>query len=104
MPNTPTSRVTLEKEAQESLAKMLSELKREGRFIKISPSKLASWIIVWFGEKDFLKQKGNMIKAHFSSKAYLKNMAHGLEDSPDLESILRETLKGISPKRKQKND
>ena len=104
MPNTPTSRVTLEKEAQENLAKMLSELKREGRFIKISPSKLASWIILCFAQKDFSKQKDKIIKAHFSSKAYLKSVAHSLEDSPDLEAILKETLKGISLKRKSKND
>ena len=101
MPNTPTSRVTLEKEAQESLAKMLSELKREGRFIKISPSKLASWIILCFAQKDFSKQKDKIIKAHFSSKAYLKDITNGLEDSPDLEAILRRALKKTKPQREK---
>ena len=101
MPNTPTSRVTLEKEAQESLAKMLSELKREGRFIKISPSKLASWIILYFVKKDFPKQKNKLIKAHFSSKAYLKNVAQTLDDSPNIEAILKETLDRIALKKKK---
>ena len=62
------SRIVLEKEAQESLTKMLASIREEGKFIKISPTRLASWIILQFESKHFLKQKDSIIKAHFSSK------------------------------------
>ena len=101
MQNIPTRRITLEKEAQESLTKMLAELKKEERFIKISPSKLVSWIVFCFGQKYFLKQKDRIIKAHFSSKAYLKNVAQTVDDSPNLSAVLKETLNRIALKGKK---
>ena len=95
------SRIVLEKPAQESLAKMLIAIREEGKFVKVSPSRLASWIILHFETKHFPKQKDSIIKAHFSSKTYLRNVAQTLEDSPNLEKVLKEALNRIALKGKK---
>ena len=92
-------RIVLDEKAKEAAKTMLKELGREGGFVKISPSQLISWIVVSFWEKDFAKQKGKIEKAHFNSKGYLKSMAENFNRSDDLESVLKETLKQIQPRR-----
>ena len=103
MNNPKPSRVVLDQESQEHLDKMLLVLRSGGDCVKISPSKLASWIISHFAKRDFPKQKKRIIQNHFNPKAYLRSIAKNLRESDDLEAVLKETLTQIKPRKRRKS-
>ena len=96
-----SGRLILDEGAIAALSSMYEELKDE-KCIKITPSKLGSWIISEFFKSYFPRYKAKIIKEHFNSKEYLKNLALSLDDSDDLEQVLRDTLKEIKPSSKNK--
>ena len=57
--------------------------------------------LLFSGKGTSRKQKDSIIKAHFSSKTYLRNVAQTLEDSPNLEKVLKEALNRIALKGKK---
>lgn len=95
MNNHKSSRVVLDQEAQEYLNKMLLVLRSEEDGVKISPSRLTSWIVSYFAKRDFSRQKERITRESINSKEYLRNIAKGLGDSDDLETVLKEALNQI---------
>lgn len=103
IPKSKSSRVVLDKDSQEHLNKMLLTLKSEGSCIRISPSRLVSWIVSYFSKRDFSRQKKRIIREHFNSKEYLRHIAKNLNESDSLEAVLKETLNQIKPSKRRKN-
>ena len=95
------TRIVLENPAQEALERMLFELKGMGSFVKISPSRLISSIVLHFEKGDFLKQKEELVRGHIDAKRYLKSIAGKLNESENLESVLKKALKQIKPQREK---
>jgi hypothetical protein len=92
-------RVLLDDEAQGALVTMMEALKTDGDYIRINPSRLASWIVKRFKRDYFERNKDLISQDHFNSKEYLKNVAKNISDSDDLEKVLRETILQLKPTR-----
>jgi len=99
-----TERIIIDERAQQALSSMLETLKNEGKFIRINSSKLSSWIIYFFFEENFKKEKEKIISAHFNTKEYLKGLASKIDVQEEAEGILIEALTQIQKnKSKTKN-
>jgi len=90
--NSKQARIILDTDAHMELASILSVLKAEKEFVKITPSKLVSWIIKTYAKKYFARDKKQIVKDHFNSKEYLKHVTKGLNPDDDLESVLKLAL------------
>lgn len=101
MKSSTVSRVLLDKEAREALDQMLTVLREEGKYIKINPSRLTSWVVSKFAKKYFGKSKSEIVKAHFNSKEYLKDLASNIEEDENPAEILSQALKSIQGKTKK---
>jgi len=89
------SRVLLDQEARQALEQMFTVLREEGKYIKINPSRLTSWVVSKFAKKYFGKSKSEIVKAHFNSKEYLKDLASNIEDNENPAEVLSQALKSI---------
>lgn len=103
MKNQNLLRVLLEPEAKSSLEKMLEALKKNGDFVKINPSKLASWIITKFENESFEKHKTKIMQDHFNSKEYLLDLATKIQSSDNAADVLASALQKIQPRSKKIN-
>ena len=97
-----TLKIVLEGAAKSAVEGMLEELQKEGEFSKLSPSRLAAWIVLHFEKKDFDKYKEKILASHFNPRKYLNKLASGVGESDDLEKILRETLQDMKSGKKGK--
>lgn len=88
-------RIVLDDKANESLLDMTEKIKAEGNFVKINPSRLASWIIEQFANLYFQEMKPQIIQAYFDSKEFLKTIASKIDGKQDAEKILIEALNRI---------
>ena len=93
-----SGRLILDEGAIAALSSMYEEMKNQ-KCIKITPSKLGSWIISEFYKSYFSRYKGKIAKEHFNSKEYLKKVVQTIDDDSDLEEILKSTLQQIKPQR-----
>lgn len=96
-------RVLLDTNAQEALTEMLQELKGSGDFVKINPSRLASWIVEGFRKESFDKKKDQIIQDHFNSKEYLRDLATRIQSSDHAADILADALQKIQIRNKRPN-
>ena len=94
-------RAQLDQETQEEMALAIKDLRSNSG--KVTPSKLAAWVIKEFFKKYYNNEKKNMERAFFDKKAYIKKLlAKPYEDDEELSSSLRELLLKVKPARKQK--
>jgi len=105
--NQNTGRIILNEEAKSSLLQMLESLKGDGEYLKITPSKLTSWVVNRYFITSFEKEKKIIEKDHFNSKGYLRNVLKGIEGEDDLEKALQTALARVNrtknrPGRKRK--
>ena len=101
MLNKKIARVALDSRADEAVKNMINELKREGTFVKVSPSLLVSWIVVKFYQKDFAKHRQNIEKIFFDPKTKLRGLLEsGASDT--LEDELKDILKRLKQPIKEK--
>ncbi|NOT77737.1 MAG: hypothetical protein HOP07_01895 [Bacteriovoracaceae bacterium] len=101
MKNKNPLRVLIETDAQESLDEMLINLKGNGNFVRITPSRLLSWIITKFRTESFEKHKNQIIQEHFNSKEYLRDLATKIQNSDDAAILLTAALEKIQMKSKK---
>ena len=97
-----TLKIVLEGTAKAAVEGMIEELQKEGEYSKLSPSRLAAWIILHFERKDFAKYREKILANHFNPRKYLNKLVSGVGESDDLEKILRETLQDIKSGKKGK--
>jgi hypothetical protein len=98
-----SGRIILDEGASTALSSMYDELKSEA-CIKITPSKLSSWIIAEFQKSYFKRYKKKITKEHFNSKEYLKAIISNVDENENLEDVLRQALSDIkSPKQPKAN-
>ena len=90
-----SQRVILDDKANVSLLDMTEKIKAEGEYVKINPSRLASWIIEQFANLYFQEMKPQIVQAYFDSKEYLKAIAAKIDGRQDAEKILIEALNRI---------
>jgi len=98
-----SGRVILDEGAKQALSSMYEEIKIES-CVKITPSRLASWIIYDFYENYFEKRKNKIKKDHFNSKEYLKKVVQNIEEGSDIEAVLKSTLSKLKPARAKKKE
>lgn len=85
-------RAILDETAKTALNQMIADLKKEEACIRVSPSKLVSWIVEKYAKTGFVSDKDVIIKNFFDSKGYLKNMIRGAQSSDEIEAALRIAL------------
>ncbi len=90
-------RIILEPEARAALEQMLSDLKAREGCIRISPSKLASWIVGHYRLSSFEQDQEEIIRAHFNPREYLKRMLDGSVPESGLADALQTALTRIQP-------
>ena len=95
-------RAQLDHETQAEMALAIKELKSNSG--KVTPSKLAAWVIKEFFKKYYNNEKKNIERAFFDKKAYIRKLlAKPYDDDEELSSSLRELLLKVKPTRKQKS-
>ncbi len=87
-----TPRVNLDEQAHQELQEMLGELRQSHEFVKIKPAELTAWIIKWFFQNAFAKQKDKIAKQHFKRKDYLKKALRNTQSDEDVDKILKIAL------------
>lgn len=97
-----SGRLILDEGAITALSSMYEEMKNQ-KCIKITPSKLGSWIISEFYKSYFSRYKGKIKKEHFNSKEYLKTIMNTVDESENLEEVLRQALNNIKKTSSSKN-
>jgi len=98
-----SGRLILDEGAIAALSSMYEELKDE-KCIKITPSKLGSWIISEFKKSYFSQHKAKITKEHFNSKEYLKSLMENINDEDDLEEVLKSSLQKLNPKKPKRRN
>jgi CHAT domain-containing protein len=93
-----SGRLILDEGAIAALSSMYEEMKNQ-KCIKITPSKLGSWIISEFYKSYFPRYKSKIAKEHFNTKEYLKNIVSNIDESDDIEVVLKSTLMELSPRK-----
>ena len=97
-----SGRLILDEGAISALSSMYEEMKNQ-KCIKITPSKLGSWIISEFHKSYFKRYKNKIKKEHFNSKEYLKTMMNTVDENENLEEVLRLALNNIKKTSPSKN-
>ena len=97
-----TGRIVLTEKAKVALSSMLEQIKDEGECIKITPSKLTSWLVERFAINYFPKDMELILKEHFNSKVFLRNVLKEIENEEDLASALNGALKVVKSKKPRK--
>ncbi len=93
-----SGRIILDEGANTALSSMYDELKNEA-CIKITPTKLSSWIIQKFYQSYYKQYKTKITKEHFNSKEYLKKIVSQMNDHDSIEEILKTTLMELKPRK-----
>ena len=93
-----SGRLILDEGAIAALSSMYEEMKNQ-KCIKITPSKLGSWIISEFYKSYFTRYKKKISKEHFNTKEYLKNIVTNIDENDDIEAVLKSTLMELSPRK-----
>ena len=96
MRDTKTLKISLEGAAKAALEGMYEDLRREGECSRLTPSRLAAWIVCHFEGRDFAKHREKILANHFNPRKYLSRLASGVGESDDLEKILRDTLREVA--------
>jgi transcription initiation factor TFIIIB Brf1 subunit/transcription initiation factor TFIIB len=100
-------RLTLEGEAEEAVAQMLSQLKQENPEVSVTPSSLASWAVIHFFKKNFKQSKSKIADSHFNPKAYIRLQLKDLNSVEKVEAALleiRNKMKNTKGNSERKND
>lgn len=71
---------------------MLTELRAREQCLRITPSKLVSWILGQYKTEHFERDQDRIVQAHFNSKEYLKQMIRGASSAEDLTQALQAAL------------
>lgn len=83
-------RVRFNDKSSENINSMVTHLKNQGRFVKISPTKLSDWIIQYFYENVFDKKKEELYYSFSDHKAYAKELLMSGVPLIDIERSLRD--------------
>lgn len=67
---------------------MLKQIKEQDPGSNVSPSGLASWILIHFFEKIFDKLRCRIANHHFNAKAYLRSKLKEIDSPEQLEAML----------------
>lgn len=100
-------RLTLEGDAKEAVTEMLKTLKAERPEVSVTPSSLASWIILYFFKKGFKQSKLKIADSHFNPKAYIRLQLKDLNSVEKVEAALleiRNKMKNTKGHSERKND
>lgn len=76
---------------------MMAGLASQEDCIRITASKLVSWIVTRFAENGFERDREAIIREHFNSKDYLKKVIRSLDSKEDMAAALQEALVKIGP-------
>ena len=93
-----SGRLILDERAISALSSMYEEMKDQ-KCIKVTPSKLGSWIISEFYKSYFNRYKKKISKEHFNTKEYLKKVVSNIDENDDIEAVLKSTLQELSPRK-----
>ncbi len=100
-------RLTLEGEAEEAVAQMLSQLKQENPEVSVTPSSLAAWALIHFFKKNFKQSKSKIADSHFNPKAYIRLQLKDLNSVEKVEAALleiRNKMKNTKGQSERKTD
>ena len=100
-------RLTLEGEAKDAANEMLAQVKQEYPEVSVTPSSLASWILIYFFKKSFSQTKSKIADSHFNPKAFIRLQLKDLNSVEKVEAALleiRTKLKNTKGNSERKTD
>lgn len=100
-------RLTLEGEAKDAVNEMLAQVKQENPEVSVTPSSLASWILIYFFKKSFSQTKSKIADSHFNPKAFIRLQLKDLDSVEKVEAALleiRTKLKNTKGNSERKTD
>lgn len=97
-----SGRVILDQEARAALDRMYEDLKTQETWIRLTPSKLVSFIVEQYARVSFANDREAIVKRHFNSKEYLKNVIRGVRSSEDVEEALKNALLKVASSERPK--
>lgn len=97
-----SGRITLEDKGRSALETMLHSLRESEGNIKITPSRLTSWILERFQATAFEKEKRSIIESHFNSRGYLRDALKGVKTEDELTAALQTVMQRMKPTRRRK--
>ena len=83
-------RLILENEAKDAVNEMLAQVKQENPQVSVTPSSLASWILIYFSKKSFNQVKPKIADSHFNPKAFIRSQLKDLDSAEKVEAALLE--------------
>ena len=81
-------RINLGTEAIKALSSMIEELKKEGDFVKVTPSGLVSQIVGHYFKTDFAKERTRLVKEYTDRREYLKIILRDVKSEEELDHAL----------------
>ena len=100
--NLKPAKVTLNGRAASDLLQMMEEVKNWDRFVDITPSKLASWVISRYFFLAFRREKKIIGKAHFNHQKYLQEALKKASCEEEFRAALAVAMKQVGRKRRKK--
>lgn len=98
-------KLSLTQKASESLHYMVNELKEENPYIKISPSRVASWIIDDYVKNRFSSEMPKIIESHFDHKRYLTEILKTAKTGDEIKALFQANAfrinGGLTPPKKK---
>lgn len=94
-----SGRIILDEGAKLALSSMYEEIKSES-CVKITPSKLASWIVSEYQKRYFKRDHKIIINKFFNTREYIKKILDETEDDEKLIQLLRKAQSGVKNKSK----
>ncbi|MCY4644612.1 MAG: hypothetical protein OXB88_08340, partial [Bacteriovoracales bacterium] len=84
------------------LLQMMEEVKDRDRFVELTPSKLASWVVSRYFSLAFKREKKIIGRAHFNHQKHIKEALKKATTEEELRAALASALKQVGRKRKRK--
>ena len=95
-------KVTLNAGAAGDLLQMMEETKNGDKFVDLTPSKLASWIVSRYFQQAFRREKKIIGKAHFNHQKHIKEALKKASSEEELRAALAAAMKQVGRKRSGK--
>ncbi len=99
---TKTGRLYIDEQAVEHLNEMIRVLVEENPYLRDSPSRVASLILIGYAQKYFSKEKKGLSEKLFDKKRYIKHLLSTTNSPEDFIKQVNELNKGRSYRAKKK--
>ncbi|MBS1983284.1 MAG: hypothetical protein JST16_03855 [Bdellovibrionales bacterium] len=103
MKGSGSERIILSEPAVKALEQMGASLEARGDCIRLTSSKLVSWIVERYLSNGFERDQEKIVQAHFDSRSFLKRAVTNASSNEDLVQALEATLSKLGATKRSIN-